>query len=262
MLRLAAQRCVLHPKATLLLQNIINEPSQQVPLEKKKKRRSWVSVYVCTVCERARAHPRVCVKAQRDLMVREKEMERGLERGVEGWGGPLIWKVWCEWRTSGSPRWWILLHMQYGKVIHPSFSFLLSSPSFCIPSPLPQPSISSTRNYFFFFSPSSPLAHITSSFLLPGLLLLVWVNWAATQTLGQTLSSERKSQLPPAHSIHPTHFRLHSNVICWLTFHKNWNLLGKSKSLRVQQRPQLRVCVSAYIKVNYIFHSLSVLYRK
>lgn len=33
---LAAHRSVLHPKATLLLQNIIIEPSQQVPLEKKK----------------------------------------------------------------------------------------------------------------------------------------------------------------------------------------------------------------------------------
>ena len=80
--RLAAQRCVLHPKATLLLQNIINEPSQQVPLEKEEAEEEvsgCVSVYIRTVCECA------CVwkSTHRDLMVREKEMERGLQRGVE-----------------------------------------------------------------------------------------------------------------------------------------------------------------------------------
>lgn len=71
---LAAHRSVLHPKATLLLQNIIIEPSQQVPLEKKKKFEEevvecglYVCMYVSTVCVCVYEPMCVC-----DLMVREK----------------------------------------------------------------------------------------------------------------------------------------------------------------------------------------------
>lgn len=46
--RLAVQRCVLRPRATLLLQNIINEPSQQLPLEKKEAEEEVV--YIQCVC--------------------------------------------------------------------------------------------------------------------------------------------------------------------------------------------------------------------
>lgn len=96
-------------------------------------------------------------------------MERGLEWGVEGWVSPLIWKVWCEWRTSGSPRWWILPLMLYGKVIRPSFIFSLP------PHPLPQPSISPARNHHHPPPHPSPLALINSSFLLPRSLRLLWM---------------------------------------------------------------------------------------
>lgn len=142
------------------------------------------------MCEHACMHLSVpvracqCVCNSRDLMVREREMERGLEREVEGWGGPLIWKVWCEWRTFGSPIWWILLHMQYGKVIHPSFSsfYLFPPPT----SPIPYLSFPIYYKRATTFFPSS-VAHITSSFLLLWLLLLVWGHGAAAQP--QTLSS-------------------------------------------------------------------------
>lgn len=165
-------------------------------------------------------------------------MERGLERGVEGWGGPLIWKVWCEWRTSGSPRWWILLHMQYGKVIHPSFSSVFSLLLH------PQPFISSTCNH----PPGhSALAHITSSFLLSWLFLLVWVYRAAPQTSSQPhallcCTREKRSRL----DTHIFTLASDTNMIWWLTFQKNWNSLGKSKPLRVKQ--QLCMCVRACIK--------------
>lgn len=72
---LAAHRSVLHPKATLLLQNIIIEPSQQVPLEKKKKIRGgscWVwtvCMYVCiySVCVRVWANVCVWLNGKREI---------------------------------------------------------------------------------------------------------------------------------------------------------------------------------------------------
>lgn len=78
-------------------------------------------------------------------------MERGLEEGEEGWGGPLIWKVWCEWRTSGSPRSGILPHMQHGKVIHPHFPFfyLLPPPA----SPVPYLNLPSHQHKATFHPP-------------------------------------------------------------------------------------------------------------
>lgn len=64
MRRLAAQRSVLHPKATLLLQNIINEPSQQVPVERiKNNRKKLVIMYV--QCKSACMRQCVCVSVQK-----------------------------------------------------------------------------------------------------------------------------------------------------------------------------------------------------
>lgn len=245
MLRLAARRCVLHPKATRLLQNIIMSPLSKFPWKKEEEE---VSEYICTGCVC------MCVKVRRDLLVREKEMERGLERGVEGWGGPLIWKVWCEWRTSGSPRWWILLHMQYGKVI-PSFFFLRSSPSFCSPQSVTSAFHSINTQLLF----SSPRLSLTS---LPPSCFPDSLSWLECTELQHNLSArpspllrERKSQLWPAHLTHTTHFHPYFGLwYCWLTFHKNLNLSGSSSACS-------SMCVSAYIKAVNTFHFLSVSYN-
>lgn len=148
-------------------------------------------LYVCGVYVRVCA----CVKVHRDLMVRGEEMEGGLEWGVEGWGGPLIWKVWCEWRTSGSPTSWILPHMQYGKVIHPYFpSFYLLPPS---ASPVPYLSL-------------PPHQHATTFPLLDAL--------PCSQTLGSLLheskSKHRRVFFPNKYSL----FRF------WVF--QSWNLVG------------------------------------
>ena len=172
--RLAAQRCVLHPKATLAVTKHHKWALSASSLGKNKVEEEEVCAYVCTVYEPVR----VCVwerERGQDLMVRKREMERGLERGVEGWGGPLIWKVWCEWRTSGSPRWWILLHMQYGKVIHPSFSvFYLLPSSWSLTSAV----LLLINTQLLFFLP--PRGSLTS---LPPSCFPASVCWAAAQNL-------------------------------------------------------------------------------
>lgn len=130
--RLAAQRCVLHPKATLLLQNIINEPSQQVPLKKGKKRKKLGSVYVCTVCECAC----VCVHACKSTQTLNGKKEGDGERIREGSRG-VRWPFNLE-SLMGMTHIWLPKTDSAPHAIWQSdpsfFFFLLSSPSFCIPS--------------------------------------------------------------------------------------------------------------------------------
>lgn len=86
--RLAAQRCVLHPKATLLLQNIINEPSQQVPFKKKEEvEEEEVRECIYVQCENVHACICVCKCAEVVLMVRE----RGGGERIRAGSGVVRW---------------------------------------------------------------------------------------------------------------------------------------------------------------------------
>ncbi len=152
-------------------------------------------------------------------MVREKEMERGLERGMEGWGGPLIWKVWCEWRTSGSPRWWILLHMQCGKVIHPSFSFfyLLPAPA----SPALYLSLPSHHHATTFSPRCLSLTSLPPSCFSDSFCLFLVTVGAAVQTHSQTLSFVAREKIAALSSTLDTHIRTLA-LDSIMTFHKKW----------------------------------------
>lgn len=205
---LAAQRCVLHPKAMLLL--LINEPSQQLPLEKRRGRSC--SCMYSTVCECALAC--VCNSTHRLNGKRERDGER-IREGSRGVRWPfnlesLMWMthIWLP-KTMDSAT-----HAIWKS--DPSLFFFVYLPPPPPASPqnlFPQPSIQYHQHATTFFPPS-PLSHITSSFLLPRLPLLVW---AAAQPFGKSpcfVAWERIAALPstPLNSLNTLSLSLQTQI--------------------------------------------------